>query len=249
MSQLRCESQKTLAVSWSGWIFVFGIIRIEDNCEPTVLQRWKWGEEQFLCFIRDIITGIGIFIYSDINVHTSEWYQQSPLTPLSLNNDLCVYSSFHCFSALLCVLNSITNDFGTVRNPLNAPWDIDPIVSCKSRTAVCEGADPGREGKTGLCLWAGFFMRPPGNWTPREQRVNQVYSKIYVSYPPMSHSSATPVSSVWTNISSRRWAWAGSPSSKNPTVPRQNLVFHSCIIAVGFIDAAGSFWVSLDEGV
>lgn len=41
----------------------------------------------------------------------------------------------------------------------------------------------------------GWFYASSGNWTPWEQRINQVYSKIYFSYPPMSHSFATPISS------------------------------------------------------
>lgn len=118
------------------------------------------------------------------------------LFALCLSIPASTFTPSHCFSALLCVLNSVTNGFGIVRNPLNTPWDIDPIVSCKSTTAVWR-CWPGerREDRTLFMGRVFFIMRPPGNWTPREQRVNQVYSKIYVSYPPMSHSSATPIPS------------------------------------------------------
>lgn len=100
-----------------------------------------------------------------------------------------------------------------------------------------------------------FFTRPPGNQTPREQRVNQVYSKIYVSYPPMSHSSATPIPSHRLALcppSEQTSAPVGEFEPDHRAKTRPCCINTSCfifrIIAVGFIDAAGSFWVSLDEG-
>jgi len=75
--------------------------------------------------------------------------------------------------------------------------------------------DTGRQ-----AFFMGRFNVSSGNWTLREQRINQVYNQIYFSYPRMSRSLAKAISShelvscPLLHISSCRWFWAGSLSSE-----------------------------------
>lgn len=57
--------------------------------------------------------------------------------------------------------------------------DIDLIVSCRSAGGV--------EVLTRRRLFfMGWFYASSGRGTPQEQQINQLYSKIHFSYPPMS---------------------------------------------------------------
>lgn len=110
-------------------------------------------------------------------------------------------------------------------------------------------------------------MHSPATGHLREQRINLVYSKIYFSYPPMSHSFATPIlpislcpaPSVWatlvpvTEFELDHWAPHPMPSMCKKTDPATSIPYvsflHYCShFLFTQLASCGSATVSLDQG-